>query len=299
MIFEQICTLFAFAAAGFILAKIGIVKREHAKILSQLLVYVFMPCSVLRTYIRYFSIDYLETHWGILAVSSVLIVLLTTFAHATARSFTKNRYEQGIYAYSIAIPSIGFMGYPLTERLMGAESLMDAMMFALPMYTLYIYSVGFCNLTKRKFSLKGLRNPAFVPVIIGAVLGLLSFRLPPVIDSILTTGNNCMGPTSMLMAGIVVSEFKIKPLLLNKKAYLIVALRLVIIPLLVGASLLWLPNKDVLKIAVLMYAMPCGLNTIVFPKLVDENCEIGASLAFLSNILACLTIPIVLSLFGI
>lgn len=53
----------------------------------------------------------------------------------------------------------------------------------------------------------------------------------------------------------------------------------------------------IVRIATLFYALPCGLNTIVFAKMVDADCSIGASLAFLSNIFACVTIPIVVSLF--
>ena len=48
--------------------------------------------------------------------------------------------------------------------------------------------------------------------------------------------------------------------------------------------------------AVLMYAMPCGLNTIVFPKLVGEDCSTGATLALMSNLLAVITIPLCISL---
>jgi len=50
---------------------------------------------------------------------------------------------------------------------------------------------------------------------------------------------------------------------------------------------------------VVLLAMPCGLNTIVFPKIVGEKCDIGAGLAFVSNIAACITIPLVFALFEI
>ena len=47
----------------------------------------------------------------------------------------------------------------------------------------------------------------------------------------------------------------------------------------------------------MQYAMPCGLNTIVFPKLIGENCEIGAGLALVSNVLAIFTIPLCVAVF--
>ena len=88
-------------------------------------------------------------------------------------------------------------------------------------------------------------------------------------------------------------------LIKNRKTYIIVFLRLIAIPCAIGAVLLPFGNPVLTQSAVLLFAMPCGLNTIVFPKLVDENCEIGASLAFVSNILACFTIPLVCALFQI
>ena len=45
-------------------------------------------------------------------------------------------------------------------------------------------------------------------------------------------------------------------------------------------------------IVVLLYAMPCGLNTIVFPKMVGEDCRPGASMAMISTVACLLTIPL-------
>ena len=55
--------------------------------------------------------------------------------------------------------------------------------------------------------------------------------------------------------------------------------------------------REIMQTAVLYFCLPCGMNTIVFPKLVGENCEIGVSLALISNLLACISVPIILSIF--
>lgn len=103
----------------------------------------------------------------------------------------------------------------------------------------------------------------------------------------------------MLSAGIAVAEFDFRAMLRRREAYLVTVLHMLVIPILVGVSLFWLPDPQIRRVAVLTYAMPCGLNAVVFPKLVDENCEIGASAALLSNLIACLSIPVILTLFGI
>lgn len=108
-----------------------------------------------------------------------------------------------------------------------------------------------------------------------------------------------MAPVSMLLAGMVISQFPLKNLFRGSLTYITAALRLVILPVVIGlaAGKIW--GAEVARCAILLYCLPCGLNTIVYPKLVNEDCEIGASLACVTNILACITIPLVLAFFGI
>lgn len=108
-----------------------------------------------------------------------------------------------------------------------------------------------------------------------------------------------MAPVSMLLAGIVVSEFSLRSMLKRKTIYTLAFLRLIFILVLLGVISSRLFGIETTQSAVLLYAMPCGLNTIVFPKLVDENCEIGAGIAFATNILACISIPLVFAVFDI
>ena len=55
-IFGQVLILFAFAVVGFSLAKGGLVNPSHAGVLSKLLVYVFLPCNVFKTFATNFNL---------------------------------------------------------------------------------------------------------------------------------------------------------------------------------------------------------------------------------------------------
>ena len=190
------------------------------------------------------------------------------------------------------------MGYALAEGLLGESVLMNMMMFALPV-SCYIYTIGFSMLTKRPLSLKKLLNPGILAMGAGMLAGLFALPLPEAAFSILNKSSACMAPVSMLLAGIVISEFDLKKLLSNKLTYIIVLLRLLVIPIVLGTILNFICTPEIVQTSILFYAMPCGLNTIVFPKMIDENCEIGAGLAFLSNVFACATIPLVFTIFKI
>ena len=97
----------------------------------------------------------------------------------------------------------------------------------------------------------------------------------------------------------VISEFGIKRMLTNPKIYILTVIRLVVIPLAIGGMLSLFAPSEMVICAVLLYCMPCGLNTVVFVKNANGDCESGAAMAFISNILACLSIPLVLTVFNI
>lgn len=104
-----------------------------------------------------------------------------------------------------------------------------------------------------------------------------------------------MAPVGMLMTGVVISGFSFKSILSNKRVYVVAVLRLIVLPLIIGLTLSLFADREMVRTAVLFYALPCGLNTVIFPKLVDENCEIGAGLALVSTVLSCITLPILLT----
>lgn len=298
VVMEQVFVLFAFSLAGYLLSVCKLANVSHAKLLSTLLVYVFLPCNIFRTFSVNCTVEYISEKYVLILASAVIIALLVVFAKFGARLFSKEAYPQKIYRYALSIPNYGFMGFALTESLLGTAGLLNIMLFSLPI-SLYNYSGAFCMLTKKKLTLKSLLHPVLIAIALGMIVGLTGIPVPKVIISIMDKSSACMGPVSMLLAGITISEFQFPALLKNKKNYIIVFLRLILIPGILGLLLLPLNNPVLLQSAVLLYAMPCGLNTIVYPKLVDEDCEIGAGMALVSNVLACLTIPLMCALFGI
>ena len=301
IIIEQVLILFIFGAVGFMLAKLGIVKKEHSGVLSKLLVYVFLPANIVKTFAKNFTVGYLRANYLIVLVSLAIILLLCAVMHFTAKLFSRDGGERGIYEYSLIIPNFGYMGYAFAEALFGGSGLMDAMMLAIPM-SVYTYTIGFCLLSGKRMSFKSLINPTMITLLVGMLIGItgLGGIMPDFAYNLLDKASVCMAPVSMLLAGIVISEFGIRRMLADARVYIITALRLFIVPMAIGGVLTLLSVQSyIIAAAVVLYAMPCGLNTIVFVRNAGGNCEIGAGLAFVSNIVAIVSIPVVLMIFGI
>ena len=162
---------------------------------------------------------------------------------------------QRVYEYSMVIPNIGYMGYPLVLGLYGSTGLLNFMMFGIPA-NLYIYGYGYPFLTKTKAGWKALCNPSILAMAAGMIIGLSGIALPKLATDILETANNCVGPVSMLLTGIVISEYQFGQILREPRVYIITALRLLLIPLTVGGILSLFASKEVMCMAVLMLASP-------------------------------------------
>ncbi len=308
---EQVAVLYIFIAIGYILSKFKKINHNHGELLSRLVVYVLLPCSCLYSFATNFNVAYITEKYPLLIASSLLMVVGGAVMHYVAKLFSKEKYERSIYEYSLTMTTYASTGFPLILGVFGDAALTDAMIFFLPV-SIYTYTYGYSILTKRPISLKKLTNPILVSMIVGMIAGLVlpyinlpaegtALRIPvSVISSVVTGGKACLSPICMFIVGIAISEFKISSLINDKRSYIVTALRLLIIPIAIGGAL-WLVGirGSVLTNVLLYTAMPCGMNTVVFPRLIGEKCDIGASLALLSNLFACVTIPVVLMIFGI
>ncbi len=225
-----------------------------------------------------------------------LLIILHLISKLLSKLFAKSEYETSIFTYTLTIPNFGYTGYALCQAIFGEAALLDMMIFTLPM-SIYTGSIGYNMLTKQigsKFSWKRIFTPSIIGILLGCIVGISGISLPTVITNVTGKAGNCMSPVSMLLTGIAISEFNIKDLLTEKRAYIISAIRLMGIPLLVFGLFKLFGLNSMIVTAVLIYAMPCGMNTIVYPKLVGEDCRVGASMTLISTVLSLLTIPLVL-----
>lgn len=294
VIFNQVIILLIFLSIGFLLGKTGTVNTGHTKILSTLLVYVFLSSNIFKTFSSRFSSSYIAQNYRTLLASAVVLITLMVAAHFAAKLFTKSKYERCIYEYTMIVPNYGYMGYALSEALFGQAGLINFMTFAVPV-SLFTYTIGFAKLTKSGTSFKKLCNPVIVATVLGIIVGLTELPIPGMLLNVLDKASACMAPVGMLMTGVVISGFSFKSILSNKRVYVAAVLRLIVLPLIIGLTLSLFADREMVRTAVLFYALPCGLNTVIFPKLVDENCEIGAGLALVSTVLSCITLPILLT----
>lgn len=295
LVFKQLLILYIFLIVGYVIGKFKKDKAPHSDILSVLIVNVFMPCKVFSTFSKNFTISYFSEKYTYLIASLILIAVLITVAFFASKLLSKKDYERKVYRYSFVLTNYSYLGYVLIENVFGETVLANFIFFAIP-FIIYTYTFGYAMLIGGKNPAKRLLNPITMAILLGMIVGLTGLKLPEVILTVVSMGSACIGPLSMLLTGITLSTFALKELLLNKSAYIFSAIRLVVIPAIVYGICILFNLTTLLPMILMITCMPCGLNTIVFPRLINEDCKLGASLALITHVLAMGTLTLWLSL---
>ena len=295
-LFRQLLVLYAFIFLGWLLGKWKKDAGEKSNLLSYLLVNLFFPCKLFLNYANHFTVSYLQNNYMTLFLSVGVLLVMALMGRLLSRLFAEDGYERRVYHYNTTITNYAYFGYVLVEQVFGPAAMNDMMVFCIP-FSLYCYTLGVSMLMDTRVSANALFNTITVSIGLGIVWGLLELPLPGVIKTVMTNASGCVGPVSMVLVGLVLSTFSGKDLLPNTKAVLFCLARLLLVPLVIfgvckGLGAVMTLPEAVYPAAVLMACMPCGLNPVVFPKLVGQDCRLGAKLILLSSILSAATIPL-------
>ncbi len=298
IIAEQVAILLVFIIVGYLLKKADVIPENGATILSKMLFYVFVPAMNFQTFSQRLTMENLYEQTEVIFYSIVILLLTVLGGKLLGKLFSKDSYEQGVYAYTFISPNFGYAGYALMAAVGGDAMLLQMMIFTFAM-TIYINTEGYRVLSgAERVSLRASITPGIIAILLGAGCGLASIQLPNFCIEAVSKAAGCMAPVSMLLTGLVIAEFPLKEILFRKKTYLVTALRLVGIPaLLCGILTMLHTDQNIIMICLLTYAMPCGLNPIIYPKLVGRDCRTGASFALVSAIFSIVTLPLLMAIF--
>ena len=287
---------------GFVLRTKKIEPEDTDSVFSRFLSFVVAPAMNFNSFLQNFSLQSLSENYNIILYSLLIAFLAVLIATFLVRVFVKEGYARGVYKYAIAFANFGYMGNAVVLSMFGEEMLYSYLLFTTPM-NIIVYTWGMTQLIPGKKGLKAslvrITNPTTIAVLLGIVAGLLNLKkyVPNFITGALSSLSSCMGPISMVLTGYVVGKFDIKKALTNVKIYIVTALRLFVFPALYCGLLRLLgANETVLIVALIAYAMPLGLNTVVFPAAYGADTSVGASMALISNALCIISFPLMYAL---
>ncbi len=296
--------LFTCVIIGFILRKTKILPEGSDKVLSKLLTFALVPALSFIVFSKYCTFDVIKEKWVYLVYSLITIAVALPIAILLAKILVrKKEYDRSIYEYALMFGNFGYVGDPIVLMIFGAEGLFNYKLFTLPL-TFLIYVWGLIILTPKENRtgnpIKNLFNVPMVAMFIGIIFGLTGFStiMPEFLVQTAENLGGCMGPIAMILIGFVIAEYKFKDILTDKKVYLATAFRLFVIPSII-MLILSLTKAPVymMGIALIAYATPLGMNTVIFPAMYGGKVKTGVSMLLISQIFCVISIPATYSLF--
>lgn len=285
--------MFLMMGIGALLRKIGVIKSEDKGVMTELIINLLLPCSIVMAFYIEFSKEILEQGLIILIISCVLHLSCMFLAKILFNKYPKD--EKVVLQYGTICSNAGFLGNPIAEGVYGSIGLLYASIYLLPLRIIN-WSAGlsyYTESTDRKSLVKKvLTHPCIVTVFLGLILMITQIQLPTAISNTLSSLGGCSTPFTMLLIGVILAEGDIKTMV-NKKTIKFSILRLILIPLAVftGCKLCNVPEL-VAGVSILLAAMPAGTTTAILAVKYNKAPEFATKCVVLTTILSMLMIPI-------
>ena len=286
LIFLQL-TIFMLVAVGFLIKRIGIIKQEGQKNLNDLVIYVVLPCNILKAFMVDFKNQMASDLLAMLILSILIQVLFVLYGRIVFRKEPEGHRK--CLQYGTICSNAGFLGNPVAEGVFGSYGLVLASVFLIPM-RIMMWTRGlatFSGTSDRKATLKKVcTHPCILACILGVILLVTGFRFPePVTDTITYLGN-CNTALSMMVIGMILNDMKASDFLdLSVMKYTLH--RLVILPLIIYIATAFLPISPIVRgVAVLLSAMPAGATTSILASKYDMEPEFATKMVITSTLLS-------------
>lgn len=278
---------------GIVLKKIKIISEQGKKELTNLVIYLILPCNILKAFIVDFQAGMGADFVKIVIISIAIQLFSLIYGRVGFRRLPKDKRK--CVAYGIICSNAGFLGNPIAEGLYGEYGLLLASLFLIPL-RIMMWTEGvasFSGETDLKSTIKKvITHPCILACIVGLLLMLTGLDLPTPITNTIGFIGQCNTAFSMIVIGMILADIDLKSFGdLDVLKYCLH--RLVIIPLIVFIVLKHIGiSGTVLGLSVILVAMPAGATTSILAEKYNVESVFATKLVVVSTALSVIAIPI-------
>lgn len=295
IVLRQIVIMFIYMAIGGLLFQKGLITKEGSKSLANLLLYVVLPCVVVKS----FCVARTPERTSGLLVSFLAALGILLLAMAVSHLlFQKNPIDD----FGAAFSNAGFMGFPLVAAVQGSEAIFYAAGFVALLNALqWTYGQSLISGDPGYRSPKAiLKNPLVLSLLLGILIFCFEIPVPAIASDLLAALAALNAPLAMVILGVYLAQTDPKTLFNDPHLYVVAAARLVLIPLLTILVLKLLPAQyaAIATTLVIVAAAPIGSNVAVYAQKLGKDYAYAVRGVCLSTLLSVITMPLLMLLVG-
>ena len=296
-------SLFAAIAVGFAAARLGFLDARFNRQLTKLIIYLLHPLMILSSV---FNKEHLLSNRQVLqlmAVGLACYLILIPLSALVVRLLKVPEADRGTSRFMLIFANVGFMGYPVVRSLFGDDATFYTTVYVL-LFQLVVYTYGVHLLSDGnrpfRFQWKFLTRPTVLAALLALVIYAVNFPVPDVLANMTEYVGSLTTPLSMVVIGCSLASIAWGRAFANPRLYVLMAVKLLLIPLL-GYALArpLLSDPLLLGITIVTLAMPTATNATMLTVEYGGDQELASLGVFGSTILSMATIPAIMwLLFG-
>ena len=277
--------IFIMMAVGLLIRKIRIVGREAERVITDLVLYVVLPCNIFNS----FSGD----HSGLGAGDYLAVLLISVGIQLLSLIYGKLAFPHESadhrcnLAYAMICSNAGFLGNPIAEGVFGAAGLMLTSVYLIPQRVM-MWSEGlaiYSGVSDRRAAVrKVVTHPCVVACVLGLIVMCCHISVPGLLLTPIQQIGRCNTPLTMMMIGMILSGIDPRHMV-DKTVARFTLHRLVLMPLTVWLICLALPiGRTAVGVCVLLAAMPAGATTTMLSAKYGRDPQFATKLVVFSTL---------------
>ena len=294
---QQVIILFILIGVGFVCGKTKFLADTAVTGITDFVLYVVTPCVMIQSFQREFEASLVKSFFQALLFTLVITILSYFIARYTLRD--QNKQRESVYRFAAVFSNCGFMALPLESALLGPDGMFFGAAF-LAVFNILSWTMGLLMMSRNKqlLSVKRLvTNPGVLGVFIGLILFFTSTTLPELISSPVNYIAALNTPLPMVVIGYHLSHAKLSIIFRDFRAWLTIAERLIIIPL-IGLAIGIVSGMDATALTACMVALcaPTAALCTMFSVIYGQDAELSVGLVSCTTLFSILTMPLIIVL---
>ncbi len=294
-VLTQVLILLILILVGVILSKAGVITKEGASVMTDVVLLIVTPCVIIKSFIRELNPETLRG----LAISVIIAVLAHIgFILMSLLLRDKDKGRQRVLQFGTIFSNCGFMAIPLQQALLGDEGVFYGSSFV-AVFNLFIWSYGITLMSgdkKRLSPKKLLLNPGVIGLAVGLIIFLTQIPVPDIGYQAVSHFAALNTPVPMLIIGYHLYNSNILRCLKDVKAIIGILLRLLVFPFIALGVMYLCGVRGVMLVSnTICCSAPIAAITTMFSAKFGADTELSVATVSLSTILSLITMPVVIT----
>ena len=299
ILINQIFIMFLLIGTGFFLYQKKIIDEVGNTQMTNLILYVIMPCLILDTYqMEYDPYKAKTLLFGFLiSVLSMFISILVSFLVKIKSTEKTLPTEQ----FCVIFTNCGFMAIPLLYALFGQIGVFYCNAY-LTVFNFVVWTYGLFLMKpkdEKKVSWKLRLKPFLTPTMLSIFLGLLLYfgriSIPRPLGQAIRFLSSMNTPLAMVVSGVYIARSHLLSALKMPRIYYIVFLKSIIVPAAVLFIFYLFPMDETLRLTILIAsACPTASNAMLFANRFKRDVNNASHIFAITTIFSIISLPLVI-----